>query len=297
MQDYRKLAFAGFRDDDTEEDKEYVLAELIERNVPATPELVNALLEQRREFKARAILASQIDSSRQMEIVEDLERQYPMMKEALERFGFSMDRIPSWSKNWGYWSEIRSRLEPKVLIPAQNMMRPTLLLIPPCFNGEMVRMIDRHRLTGQKKCVYPGSWRGWLLSDFFGKNWDDKPRNISDMWGVAIAEGEPDIDQDPKISGYNWDRFCRWQEKLHGQGLDVMDTACAWLTLWIASIHKGKPVDQYAPNALKTPVTGRFTGLVTVRWTGNRIEFQEIPEFENWPSLHGRGIVWIVKPH
>jgi len=303
MQDYRKLAFAGFRHDDTEEDKEYVLAELIERNVPASAEVVSALLEQRREFKARAKLASQIasqvDSSRQMEIVQDLERQYPVMKAALERFGFTTEDMPAWANNRDPRSEIRDKLEPKVLVPAQNLVQPTLLLIPPYFSIGMVKQIDAHRLPNQKKCTYPGSWKGLLLSGFFAKCWDDKQAKSPLRWGIGIAEGQPHIPVPVDRLGENNYRFSQWREKIGAQGLDVMDSACAWLMLWINKIHQGECIDDECPNVLKeTPYDlGECLDLVSVQSARNRIKFEVLSNNEAVTGLHARGIVWIVKPH
>jgi len=298
MQDYRKIAFAGFREDDTEEDKEYVLAELIERNVPASAEVVNALLEQRREFKARAKLAAQIDSTKQMEIVEDLERQYPMMKEALERFGFSTQYMPEWVTDSFVINDVRHRLTLNMLIPAQNLIQPTLLLLPPWFSLTMVKAINAHRLPRQKRCSYPGLW---ALSDFFWDNWDKKRQPHWDprAWGIAIAEGSPNIPVHVDRVGGNNLKFSEWREKIKAKGLDVMDSACAWLTLWMAKAHQGKFIDDDCPNVLKERPLSQFgnpVDLVAVQWTGNRIKFEHLSDLEAAGGLHARGIVWIVKP-
>lgn len=300
MQDYRKLAFTGVPDDATREDLEDVLAELMERNVPASPEIVNALLEKRREYKARVKRASLIDLPDNLEYTAalrvEMERQYPIMKEALGRFGFATHDIPAWETGSFVIDDIHHRLSPHMLFPAQKLIRPTLLMIPPCFNFEMTKIIDTYRLSGQKKCVYPGSWKG-VFSDFFGKNWDDRPRQ-SEAWGIAIAEGEPNIPVREDWLGEGSNRFSQWRARINAQGLKVMDTACAWLTLWMAKAHQGEFVDFDSPNILKTTPfdISHASGLVIVRWAGDRIKFEVQSDYGGVSGIHARGLVWIVKP-
>lgn len=201
------------------------------------------------------------------------------MKSALERFGFSTEGMPE-------WQDIVDLITPSMLVPAYKMVRPALLLVPPCTMKEMVKSIDKHRLPCQYKTSYPGWLDGYI--DFFDTYWEKRPHG----WGIGITEGEADA-AGTTDSANNLKRFENWKKWLEKRGFELMDDARAYLTLWMLRAHEGVTVDRH-PVALL--MSHGDHDILTVSWFDRGIAIKPSLPRDNWPALHARGMIWIRKP-
>jgi len=167
-----------------------------------------------------------------IELVSQLEAQYPTMKASLERRKISTKGMPTWER-------IKKGLTPEVLDKALKHKEPALLLIPPTTRQSKVEAIDNNPATCQKSPV-----RTYALSD--NNLWNGGKSQTEKKWRVSIVEGVEDVAQDNNIydgKRTNYEMSKLWVEKYEKEGLDVMNDADAYLILMMKRMDEGKPVD------------------------------------------------------
>lgn len=195
----------------------------------------------------------------QVELLKNLEAQYPAMKATLERYEISTEGMPT-------WEQVKKNLTPEVLDKALKLTKPSLLLIPPSTRQSKVEAIDKHPARGQKYDTYTYA----LKSDDL---WNDG-KSASKNWRVSIVDGVQDVAQDKEI--YDGARTIYeisklWVKKLEDQGLDVMNDVDAYLTLMMKGLAKGKPVDPNTYTVLNGKNLTKSSGVAVGLWGSDRV--------------------------
>lgn len=210
--------------------------------------------------KVESVYRLPVENPRHIELLKDLETQYPRMQSTLERYEISTKGMPT-------WEQVKKGLTPEVLNKALKLAEPTLLLIPPTSRQSKIKAIDKHPAKGRKHET--------LIYDLENNDlWNGGKSQTENKWRVSIVEGVQNVAQDEQIHDgkrTNYEMSKLWVKKYEDQGLDVMNDAHSYLTLTMKALAEGKPVDSQTDTVLNGKNLTKSSYVAYGSWAGDRV--------------------------
>ncbi len=218
----------------------------------------------------------------QIELMSQLEAQYPKMRASLEQRKISTKGMPTWER-------IKKALTPEVLNKALKLAEPALLLIPPTTRQSKVEAINKNPATCQTQDTYTYEFNDNNL-------WNGGNPQTENKWRISIVEGIRDIAQDNEIydgKRTNFEMAKLWVEKYEKEGLDVMNDADSYLVLMMKRMDEGKPVDPNTYTVLNGKNLTKDALVALGLWDNDQVRlFYDNPDFVDF-SLRLRGSVGV----
>ncbi len=254
------------------------------KEVPETDQVVEQLQTDTQKGIYRMSAREDVKDRERLELLENLQAQYPKMIKALQKYEIATLGMPAWER-------VRRGLTPEILDKILKMQEPSLLLIPPTTRQSKLEAINKHPARRQKYNTFTHDFEDNDL-------WNGGKSKIENKWRVSIVEGVQDVEQDHEIydgKRRNYEMCKLWVKKYEDRGLDVINDADTYLTLIMKSLADAKPVDSKTFTVLN--VNGRNLikpfHLAVGGWNSARVFLDFGFSGDTIPSVRLRGLVGV----
>lgn len=235
--------------------------------------------------KVESLYRKPAETPRHIELLKDIETQYPKMKSTLERYEISTKGMPT-------WEQVKNGLTPEVLDKALKLAEPTLLLVPPTSRQSKVEAINKHPTKKQKSDTY-----AFELND--NNLWNGGKSKTENKWRVSIVEGVQDVAQDDEIyddKRTNDEMSELWVKKYEDQGLDTMNDADTYLMLMMKGLAEDKPLDPRTNTVLNGKNLTKSSVVALGYWHGGQVYLSYANPDDVRNFLRLRGLVGVDVP-
>lgn len=273
------------------------MKEKIRRNrKPAEQSLDPDIEEQRRltrgsvyRIPGRTEPEYDLSGEQREKLIAGLEKQYQKSLKILKKYelpfeGHHTEQAPS-------WEQIRQGLTPVILDKVAKLQEPLLLLIPGTTMGEKIATINYNARphSFESRIKFPDQAVDVQL-------WNGGSPYMHTKWRIGIAEGLPEIEADPKISGDNYEMAQSWLQTYQGQGLDVINDLDTFLMMVMYAQAAKKPINKKTLTVLNAKNLKPGERLSFGTYDGDQVYLGTAHSNVFFKNIRLRPIVWVPSP-
>jgi hypothetical protein len=219
------------------------------------------------------------------QLIAGLEKQYQKALLVLKKYALPFAshhnvQVPT-------WEQIKAGLTPGILDKVAKLREPLVLMIP---GTEIQDKIDAINYNAR-----PHSFESRVqIPDHENiELWNGGSQYMHAKWRIGIAEGQPEIEADPKISGDNYEMAQSWLLTYQGQGLDVINDLDTFLVLIMHAQAAKKPLNVKTLTVLNAKNLKPGERLGYGKFDGDQVYLGTAHSNIFFKNIRLRPIVWV----